>query len=65
MINDPNNFNGRLELTIGGAVVGFLGGWIGGLQLMLWSQGRAPASLSQIWAGAARFGLIIHGWGWR
>ena len=65
MINDPNNFNGRLELTIGGAVVGFFGGWIGGLQLMLWSQGMPPASLPRIWAWVTQFGLVIHGWGWR
>ena len=66
MMNDPNNFNGRLELTIGAAVVGFLGGWIGGLQLMLWSQGMAPASLPRIWAWVTQFGLVIHGgWGWR
>ena len=65
MINDPNNFNGRLELTIGGAVVGFLGGWVGGLQLMLWSQGMPPASLPRIWAWVTQFGLVIHGWGWR
>lgn len=65
MINDPNNFNGRLELTVGGAVVGFLGGWIGGLQLMLWSQGMPPASLRRIWAWVTQFGLVIHGWGWR
>ena len=65
MINDPNNFNGRLELTIGGAVVGFLGGWVGGLELMLWSQGMPPASLPRIWAWVTQFGLVIHGWGWR
>ena len=64
MMNDPNNFNGRLELTIGGAVVGFLGGWVGGLQLMLWSQGMPPATLPRIWAWVTQFGLVIPGWGW-
>jgi hypothetical protein len=65
MMNDPNNFNGRLELTIGGAVVGFLGGWVGGLQLMLWSQGMPPATPPRIWTWVTRWGLIIPGWGWR
>ncbi len=64
MVNDPNNYGMRTELSVVAAAMAAIGGWIAGAEATLrWLAGHTYPPLV-LWQVVVHWGLVPARWGW-